>query len=75
MRVYNLAYRVLWSFWVWPAADGYRLRSNIKGVDFFIAIILSHILMCVIPVVRINYLKESNSQNTTCLEIDGIFYN
>jgi hypothetical protein len=21
------------------------------------------------------YLKESNSQNTTCLEIDGIFYN
>jgi hypothetical protein len=32
-------------------------------------------IMCVIPVVRINYLKESNSQNTTCLEIDGIFYN
>jgi hypothetical protein len=32
-------------------------------------------LMCVIPVMRINYLKESNSQNTTCLEIDGIFYN
>ena len=29
--------------------------------------------MCAIPVVRINYLKESNSQNTTCLEIDGIF--
>ena len=27
-------------------------------------------LMSVIPVVRI---KESNSQNTTCLEIDGIF--
>jgi hypothetical protein len=23
--------------------------------------------MCVIPVVRINYLKESNSQNTECL--------
>ena len=30
-------------------------------------------LMCVIAVVHINYLKESNSQNTTCLEIDGIF--
>ena len=29
-------------FWVWSAADGYRLRSKIKGVDFFIVVILSH---------------------------------
>jgi hypothetical protein len=28
-----------------------------------------------IQVARFDYLKESNSQNTTCLEIDGIFYN
>jgi hypothetical protein len=41
----------------------------------FITTLYFNTLICVIPVVCINYLKESNRQNTTCLEIDGLFYN
>jgi hypothetical protein len=40
----------------------------------FASFITTHTLF----VNRLKYLKdlkESNSQNTTCLEIDGIFYN